>query len=74
MKCPICGAGELNRNTKDEEYTYKGETLTIPNITADYCNTCGESITDWKETKRVMQVVAAFRKKVIQKELNHRNI
>lgn len=68
MKCPVCGAGELTRDTRDEEYTYKGETLIIPNVTADYCNECGESITDWQETERVMQAAAAFRQKINAKE------
>ena len=30
MKCPVCGAAELIRDTRDLAYTYKGEPATIP--------------------------------------------
>ena len=31
MKCPVCGAAELIRDTRDIAYTYKGEsTMTQP--------------------------------------------
>lgn len=64
MKCPVCGAAELIHDTRDLPYTYKGETTTIPAVTADFCPACSESITDMLETTRVMREMQAFNKQV----------
>ena len=64
MKCPVCGAAELIRDTRDIAYTYKGETTKLPAVTADFCNACDESITDASQTKRVMDLMVAFNKQV----------
>jgi HTH-type transcriptional regulator/antitoxin MqsA len=64
MKCPVCGAAELMHDTRDLPYTYKGETTTIPAVTADFCSACDESITDMAETERVMREMQAFNKQV----------
>ena len=49
MKCPVCGAAELMRDTRDVSFTYKGETTVIPAVTGDFCPACDESITDMAE-------------------------
>lgn len=64
MKCPVCGEAELIHDTRDLPYTYKGETTTIPAVTADFCPACDESITDMVETERVMREMQAFNKQV----------
>ena len=64
MKCPVCGATELIRDTRDLPYTYKGEATTIPAVTADFCPACDESITDMAETERVMREMHTFNKQV----------
>ncbi|MFN7835776.1 MAG: type II toxin-antitoxin system MqsA family antitoxin [Burkholderiaceae bacterium] len=64
MKCPVCHAAELIHDTRDLPYTYKGETTTIPAVTADFCSACDESITDMAETERVMREMQAFNKQV----------
>lgn len=64
MKCPVCGAAELNHDTRDMPYTYKGETTVIPAVTADFCPACDESVTDMAETERVMREMQAFNKQV----------
>ena len=64
MRCPVCGAAELIHDTRDLPYTYKGETTTIPAVTADFCPACDESITDMAETERVMREMQAFNKQV----------
>lgn len=64
MKCAVCGAAELIHDTRDVPYTYKGETTTIPLVTADFCPACDESITDMAETGRVMREMRAFNKQV----------
>jgi HTH-type transcriptional regulator/antitoxin MqsA len=64
MRCPVCGAAELEHGTRDLPYTYKGETTFIPLVTADFCSACDESITDLAETDRVMREMQAFNKQV----------
>ncbi|MBK6999506.1 MAG: type II toxin-antitoxin system MqsA family antitoxin [Rhodoferax sp.] len=64
MKCPVCGEAELIHDTRDLPYTYKGETTTIPAVTADFCPACDESITDMAETERVMREMQAFNRQV----------
>jgi HTH-type transcriptional regulator/antitoxin MqsA len=64
MKCPVCGAAELIHDTRDLPYTFKGESTTIPAVTADFCPACDESITDLAETERVMREMQAFNKQV----------
>lgn len=64
MKCPVCGAAELVRDTRDLPYVYKGEATTIAAVTADFCPACGESITDAAETDRVMRDMLAFNQQV----------
>ncbi len=64
MKCPVCGAAELVRDTRDLLYTYKGENTVISAVTAEFCPACDESITDMTETERVMLEMKAFNKQV----------
>lgn len=64
MKCPVCGAAELVRDTRDLPYVYKGETTTLAAVTADFCPACGESVTDAAETDRVMREMQAFNQQV----------
>mgnify|MGYP002130397626 CR=1 FL=1 len=64
MKCPCCGAAELIHDTRDETYTYKGESTVIPAVTGDFCPACAESILDAAESNRVMREMRAFSKQV----------
>lgn len=64
MKCPVCGAANLIRDTRDIAYTYKGESTMLPAVTADFCTACDESITDASQTKHVMDLMLAFNKQV----------
>lgn len=64
MKCPVCGAAELIRDTRDLPYTYKGETTLIPAVTGDFCPACNESILATEESDRVMRDMNAFTKQV----------
>jgi len=64
MKCPVCGAAELIRDTRDLPYTYKGETTLIQAVTGDYCPACAESILDAAESDRVMKEMRGFSKQV----------
>ncbi|PHV09376.1 hypothetical protein CSQ96_02490 [Janthinobacterium sp. BJB412] len=64
MKCPVCGAAELIRDTRDIRYTYKGDSTVIAAVTGDFCPACAESILDAAESNRVMREMQAFSKQV----------
>lgn len=64
MRCPICPAVELERDTRDLPYTYKGETTTIPAVVGGYCPACGESVLDAAESARVSAAMLAFNREV----------
>ena len=64
MKCPCCGAAELVADTRDCPYTYKGETITIPMVTAEFCSACGEFIADMAESQRIIHAIHAFKNKM----------
>lgn len=74
MKCPVCGAAELIHDKRDLPYTYKGETTIIPDVVADYCHACGESITDYEETGRVMAAMNEFKQQVDEQSINPKYI
>jgi len=64
MKCSVCGAVELVHTTRALPHTHKGETAPIPDVTADFCPACGESITGMAETEWVMHSMQTFNKQV----------
>lgn len=64
MKCPACGAADLEHDTRDLPYIYKGNQTVIPAVTADYCPVCHESMTDNAESERVMKIMQTFTKKI----------
>jgi HTH-type transcriptional regulator / antitoxin MqsA len=64
MKCPICGAGKLVRDTRDMPYTYKGESTVLPKVKGEFCAACDESILDAAESRRTMNLMLAFNKQV----------
>lgn len=72
MKCPVCGAAELIHDTRDEFYTYKGETTVIAAVTGDYCPACGECLTGPEESGRVIRQMNAFTRQVNARSDTHR--
>lgn len=64
MKCPACGAAELVRATRDLPYTYKGESIQVPNVKGDFCPSCTEVVLDSQESRRVSAAMLAFNRQV----------
>ncbi|WP_042883839.1 type II TA system antitoxin MqsA family protein [Cupriavidus necator] len=64
MKCPECGAAELVADVRDIPYTYRGETTVLEKVRGQFCPACGESVTDWQESDRVMKLMNAFSRQV----------
>ncbi|MNJ49669.1 Antitoxin MqsA [compost metagenome] len=64
MKCPACGAVELEKSTRDLPYTYKGESTQVPDVVGDFCPSCGEAVLDAQESRRVSAAMLAFNRQV----------
>lgn len=64
MKCVSCGESELVHDTRDVEYTYKGETTILPAVTGEFCPACGESVHDKGESIRINALMNDFNKQV----------
>jgi HTH-type transcriptional regulator/antitoxin MqsA len=64
MKCPSCAGAKLVRDTRDIQYTYKGETTTIPAVRGDFCPACGDSVLAAAESSRVSAAILEFNKQV----------
>ncbi len=64
MKCPVCGGAELVHGTRDMPFTYKGQTIQVTVVMADWCDACGESLTGPAESERVMRAMNEFRQQV----------
>jgi HTH-type transcriptional regulator/antitoxin MqsA len=64
MQCPNCGVAKLVHDTRDQTYTYKGESTILAQVTGDFCSACDESILDAAESRRTMNLMLAFNKQV----------
>jgi HTH-type transcriptional regulator/antitoxin MqsA len=64
MTCPICDKADLVHDTRDMPYTYKGESTFIPDVTGDFCSSCGEAILDAAESARTSALMLEFNKQV----------
>ncbi len=64
MKCPACFKQELVPDTRDIDYSYRGETTQIPDVKGEFCPSCGEIILDAKESSRVSSTMNEFNKQV----------
>lgn len=64
MKCPNCGAARMAHDTRDVPYTYKGESIVLPQVAGDYCAACGESVLDAAQARRVSALMRDFSKQI----------
>ncbi|WHA40376.1 type II toxin-antitoxin system MqsA family antitoxin [Agrobacterium larrymoorei] len=64
MACPICGADAVTKETRDLEYSYKGQVTVIPHVTGTFCSACGEAILEGEESERVSAAMLAFNREV----------
>jgi len=64
MHCPIRDRTELISDTHDLPYNYKGESTTIPAVTGEFCQACGEAISDASEWARASALMLEFNRQV----------
>jgi HTH-type transcriptional regulator/antitoxin MqsA len=64
QKCPICGAGVLEKKIETELFEYKGETIKILNYVTCVCGECGEAIVDKDTLKNSSKKLKDFQRTV----------
>lgn len=64
MQCPVCGAAELIRDTRDLSYTYNSVTTVIAAVTGEFCPACTESVLGPAESNRVIREMQDFSEQV----------
>lgn len=64
LNCPTCGPSPLAHGTRELVYTYKGKSLTIPDVVADCCAGCDEVVFAQGEEEHYGELIRAFRKQV----------
>ena len=67
MICPVCGTGDLIRDTRELTFTFRGMVTKIQAVTGTFCVACGESFLDSVESDRVMCEMRAFAQSVMTK-------
>ena len=64
MRCPNCGTAELDDDTRDIPYSYKGKTLVVPAVRGAFCPACGEATLGASDSDRVSAAMVAFAREV----------
>jgi HTH-type transcriptional regulator / antitoxin MqsA len=64
LKCPSCGAAALIQDTRDVDYTYKGELTIIPAETGEFCPACGEIVLNQMHGDRYSDLLGQFQRQV----------
>jgi HTH-type transcriptional regulator/antitoxin MqsA len=64
QKCPICGAGGLQKTVSTEPFEYKGQEILIPDYISYVCPKCGEAIVDPETLKKSGKMLKDFQRQV----------
>jgi len=64
QRCPVCGAGVLEKKIRTETFEYKGKTKKIPNYVTYACAECGEAVVDNATLKESGKVLKDFQREV----------
>ena len=62
--CPVCGAGALEQKVVEEVFTYKGQTLTVPDYVVYECASCGEAVVNPASSQRASKLLKDFGRSV----------
>ena len=62
--CSICGKGPFKKEVIEETFSYKGETITIPDYIVYKCDLCNEAIVDKQTLKTSGKLLKNFKCKV----------
>jgi putative zinc finger/helix-turn-helix YgiT family protein len=62
--CPLCGAGQLSEKVVEERFSYKGQTLTVPDYYILECPACGEAVVVEDSARRAEKLLRDFGREV----------
>ncbi len=60
MKCPACGAREMQVKERDETLSYGGQALTLHAMRGEFCPACGEGVWDASSYRRYAEAQTAL--------------
>ena len=60
--CITCGAHDMEHDTRNESFEYKGQSLLIPSVSGWFCRHCGEAYLD--DAAAYSKAISAFAKQV----------
>jgi len=62
MKCPSCGAAELEHDLRDLPYTFHNKSTVIHSVVGAWGPACGEVVVDAEESSRMSAAMLQFNK------------
>jgi HTH-type transcriptional regulator/antitoxin MqsA len=62
--CPLCGGGWLCEKAIEENFIYKGHSLTVPEYHVLECPACGEAVVDKDSTRRAEKMLRDFGRQI----------
>ena len=62
-RCPICGEGVLEKTVLEENFEYKGQSLTVPDYIVYNCPNCDEDIVDKNTSRDTEKIIRDFHRK-----------
>ena len=60
MQCPACGYPEMEQKNQDETLSYSGQSVTVENLSGEFCPACGEGVWDSESNQRLDEAQAAL--------------
>ena len=60
MQCPACGYPEMEQKRQDESFCYSDQSVTVENLTGEFCPACSEGVWDVESNKRLDQAQTAL--------------
>jgi HTH-type transcriptional regulator/antitoxin MqsA len=64
MTCPVCGQGYMYKKFKQEQFEYKGQTLTLDNYPVYVCDSCEEEFVSAEDAKKFDKELTDFHREV----------
>lgn len=64
MQCPLCAGANLVLDTRDIDYSYKGQRTVVSAVTGEFCPACDEVIVSGPEATRLSSAMLGFHEQV----------
>jgi len=62
--CPLCGAGKLSEKVVEEQFSYKGHSLAVPDYHILDCSACGEAVVEKESARRAEKLLKDFGRQI----------